>query len=145
MTITHRPSHVGLCVADLDRAERFWCDGLGFERVERFDLTDSLAPGLAEALEVPGPVDLVSQMILLGEMKIELLYYRAPAVEGTPSATRRQRGLTHVSFWVDDVDVAAARLVEYGGTLLPTTRTNPGVAIQFLADPDGTRVELMAP
>jgi catechol 2,3-dioxygenase-like lactoylglutathione lyase family enzyme len=145
MTITHRPSHLGLCVTDLARAERFWCDGLGFERAERYELTDTLAPGLAEALEVPAPVDLISQMIVLGEMKIELLHYRTPQVEGTPSATRRQLGLTHVSFWVDDVDAAAARLVEHGGTILPTTRSNPGVAIQFLADPDGTRVELMAP
>jgi catechol 2,3-dioxygenase-like lactoylglutathione lyase family enzyme len=23
--------HIGLCVSDLDRALRFWCDGLGFE------------------------------------------------------------------------------------------------------------------
>lgn len=143
MTITHRPSHLGLCVTDLARAERFWCDGLGFERAERYELTDTIAPGLAEALEVPAPVDLVSQMIVLGEMKIELLDYRTPAVEGTPSATRRQLGLTHLSFWVDDVDAAAQRLVEFGGTILPTTRTNPGIAIQFLTDPDGTRVELM--
>lgn len=143
MTITHRPSHLGLCVTDLARAERFWCDGLGFERAERYELTDTIAPGLAEALEVPAPVDLVSQMIVLGEMKIELLDYRTPAVEGTPSATRRQLGLTHLSFWVDDVDAAAQRLVQFGGTILPTTRTNPGIAIQFLADPDGTRVELM--
>ena len=80
MTITHRPSHLGLCVTDLARAERFWCDGLGFERAERYELTDTIAPGLAEALEVPAPVDLISQMIVLGEMKIELLYYRTPAV-----------------------------------------------------------------
>lgn len=137
------PSHMGLCVADLERAERFWCEGLGFERAERFDLTDTLAPGLDAALEVPGPVDLISQMIVLGGMKIELLHYRTPAVEGVPSASRRQRGLTHVSFWVDDVDAEAARLVEYGGTILPDTRSNPGIPIQFLADPDGTRVELM--
>lgn len=136
-------SHVGLCVADLDRALRFWCDGLGFERAERYELTDELAPGLAAALEVPGPVDVISQMIVHGGFKIELLHYRNPAVEGTPSSSRRQRGLTHVSFYVDDVDAEAARLVEYGATILPTTRTNPGVAIQFLADPDGTRVELM--
>jgi catechol 2,3-dioxygenase-like lactoylglutathione lyase family enzyme len=143
MTIIHRPSHVGLCVADLDRSVRFWCDGLGFEQAERYDLTDALAPGIAEALEVPSPVDLTSQMIVHGELKIELLHYRSPSVEGTPSTSRRQRGLTHVSFWVDDVDAAAARLVEFGGTILPTTRTNPGIAIQFLEDPDGTRVELM--
>ena len=143
MTITYRASHMGLCVTDLDRSLRFWCDGLGFELAERFDLTDTLAPGLAEALEVPGPVDMVSQMVVMGEWKFELMAYQTPEVEGTPSATRRQLGFTHMSFWVDDVDVEAQRLVEYGGTILPTTRTHPGIPIQFIADPDGARVELM--
>lgn len=143
MTISGRASHMGLCVTDLDRSLRFWCDGLGFERAERYELTDTLAPGLAEALEVPSPVDLVSQMIVLGEWRFELLHYRTPAVEGSPSATRRQLGFTHMSFWVDDVDAEAQRLVEFGGTILPTTRTSPGIPIQFIADPDGARVELM--
>ena len=143
MTISYRTSHMGLCVTDLDRSLRFWCDGLGFELAERFDLTDTLAPGLAEALEVSAPVDLVSQMIVLGEWKFELLHYASPKTHGSPSATRGQLGFTHMSFWVDDVDAEAARLVEYGGTILPTTRTNPGIPIQFVADPDGARVELM--
>lgn len=141
--MTYRPSHTGLCVTDLDRSMRFWCDGLGFTAAERYDLTDTLAPGLAEALEVPSPVSLISQMIVLGDVKIELLHYHSPSVEGSPSASRRQLGLTHLSFWVDDVDAAAQRLVEHGGTLLPKTRTNPGVPLVFLADPDGVRVELM--
>ncbi len=143
MTITYRTSHMGLCVTDLDRSLRFWCDGLGFEIAERFDLTDTIAPGLAEALEVAAPVDLVSQMIVLGEWKFELLHYQTPQVVGAPSATRGQLGFTHMSFWVDDVDAEAKRLVEYGGTILPTTRTHPGIPIQFIADPDGARVELM--
>ena len=143
MTINYRASHIGLCVADLERSLRFWCDGLGFEMAERFDLTDTIAPGLAEALEVPGPVDMISQMVVMGEWKFELMEYQTPPVHGTPSATRGQRGLTHMSFWVDDVDAEAARLVEFGGTILPSTRSHPGIPIQFLADPDGTRIELM--
>ena len=143
MTAAHRPSHVGLCVSDLDRSLRFWCEGLGFEVAEGYDLDDSMAPGIDKALEVPGPVKLRSQMITNGAMKIELLHYLTPAVEGTPSTSRRQRGLTHVSFYVDDVDAAAARLVSLGGTILPDTRQSPGIELVFLEDPDGTRVELM--
>lgn len=56
---------------------------------------------------------------------------------------RNQLGLTHLSFLVDDVDVAACRLVELGGEILPLTRQRPGIDLVFLADPDGTRVELM--
>jgi lactoylglutathione lyase len=144
VTAPLEPSHVGLCVSDLDAALRFWCDGLGFERAEGYDLTSETVPGLERAREVPPPVVLRSQMITNGNMKFELLHYRAPGVEGTPSAHRNQRGLTHVSFWVDDVDEVAARLVACGGTVLADTRTSPGVDLVFLADPDGTRVELMA-
>lgn len=82
-------------------------------------------------------------MITNGALRIELLHYTSPGVDGTPSVRRNQRGLTHVSFWVHDVDAVAARLVEHGGTLLPDTRQSPGVDLVFLADPDGTRVELL--
>ena len=142
--MTVAPSHVGLCVSDLDAALRFYCDGLGFERAESYALTSEDLPGLDRSLEVPAPVSLVSQMIVREAMKVELLHYASPGVDGVPLARRNQLGLTHLSFWVDDVDATAARLVEHGGTLLPDTRTSPGVDLVFLADPDGTRVELMA-
>lgn len=138
------PSHVGLCVSDIDASLRFWCDGLGFERAENHDLSSEMVPGLDASLEVAPPVVLRSQMITNGAMKIELLAYASPGVDGTPASRRNQRGLTHVSFWVDDVDAVAARLVDHGGTLLPGTRTSPGIDLVFVADPDGTRVELMA-
>ena len=138
-----RPSHVGLCVTDLDRSLRFYCDGLGFEKAEGFALDDTTLPGLDRGLEVPSPVSVASQMITAGEVKIELLHYLTPDVEGTPSQHRNQLGLTHLAFWVDDVNAAAARLVETGGTILEHTRCSPGIDILFLADPDGTRVELM--
>lgn len=137
-------SHVGLCVSDLDRALRFYCDGLGFTVAERFDLDASAIPALARSLEVPDAGAFVSQMITSGAMKVELLVYPGRPTEGTPSTSRGMLGLTHLSFYVDDVDATAARLVELGGTLLADTRADVGITLQFLADPDGTRVELMS-
>ena len=137
-------SHFGLCVADIERALRFYCDGLGFETAENYNLDDTMLPGLDLALEVPGPVRLRSQMITNGAVKIELLQFDEPAPVGSPSRTRNVLGFTHLSMWVDDVDIVAARLAELGGTILDTTRTKLGNEIIFLADPDGARVELMA-
>jgi catechol 2,3-dioxygenase-like lactoylglutathione lyase family enzyme len=139
----HTPSHFGICVSDLDRAVRFYCDGLGFELSDRFDLDSETMPGLDRGLEVEHPVTVVSQMIVNGPMKIELLYYPGRAVQGSPSTSRGLLGITHLSFSVDNVDDAAKRLVEYGGTVLENTRSDPGIPIVFLRDPDGTRVELM--
>ena len=139
------PSHLGLCVADLERSLRFYCDGLGFERSVAFDLDDTTVPGIERGLELHAPVSVTSQFVQLGAVKIELLHYRTPQPTGTPSSNRAQLGFTHLSFHVDDVDAVAARLVEYGGTILPDTRANVGVEIVFLADPDGARIELMGP
>ncbi len=138
-----RPSHVGVCVTDLEASLRFWCDGLGFERLHAFTLTSEQVPGIGPALEVDGPVGLTSQMVRLGTLTVELIAYAQPAPTGTPSTSRGHLGLTHVSLLVDDVDAAAAHAVSYGGTLLPGTRQDLGIAVVFLADPDGTRVELM--
>jgi catechol 2,3-dioxygenase-like lactoylglutathione lyase family enzyme len=136
-------SHIGLCVRDLERTLRFWCDGLGFEKAEVYDIKGEFG----EALEVEGDVDVTSQFIRKGAMAIELLHYASPGVVGEPSMRRNQLGLTHVSVVVDDIDAAAAHLVACGGTVLDSTRTGTddpnAVHILFLADPDGTRVELL--
>lgn len=137
-------SHVGLCVSDLERSLRFYCEGLGCALAERYELDGSWVPGLAEALEVTPPAVIVSQMVTSGRLKIELLAWSSPKADGVPSARRNQLGLTHLSFYVDDVDRVAKRLVEFGATLLPDTRQSPGIDLVFLADPDGTRIELMA-
>jgi catechol 2,3-dioxygenase-like lactoylglutathione lyase family enzyme len=139
-----RWSHIGLCVTDLERSMRFYCDGLGCEPAERYELDGTQLPGLAEALEVGAPASVVSQMITHGALRIELIEWRTPPAEGTPSSHRNQVGLTHLSFFVDEIDAAAERLVEHGGRLLEGTRQSPGIDLLFVADPDGTRVEVMA-
>lgn len=141
--MTLRASHLGLCVSDRDAAMRFWCDGLGFEVAEHYDLTDELIPGLAEALEVRKPVTVRSQMIRLGDLKIEVLSYENPAVTGTPSSSRGALGYTHLSFLHPSIDDFSDHLVAHGGTILKETRQNVGIEVVFLADPDGTRIELM--
>jgi catechol 2,3-dioxygenase-like lactoylglutathione lyase family enzyme len=140
---TYRPSHLGICVSDLETSMRFYCEGLGVTAAERYDLTSEALPGLAESLEVGQPVEVCSQMIRNDTMTIELLGYRSPSVAGAPSPSRGLLGLTHLSFWVDDLDAAVGRLVAHGGNLLPDTRHDLGVNLVFLADPDGVRVELM--
>lgn len=133
-------SHLGICVSDLERSLRFYCDGLGFARAE----SHAIGNEFADALEVPRDVALTSQFIRREGLSIELLSYRSPAAHGKPSQSRNQLGLTHLSFVVSDLDAAVERLVECGGTLLETTVTRlEGIQLLFLSDPDGIRVELM--
>jgi catechol 2,3-dioxygenase-like lactoylglutathione lyase family enzyme len=133
-------SHMGLCVSDLDRSLRFYCDGLGFEPLIKYDIGNEFA----HTLEVEGDVQLISQMISRDGLMVELLHYASPGVTGAPSGSRNILGFTHLSFNVDDVDATIARLVEHGGTLVESTRTkNEYGDLVFVADPDGTRIELM--
>ncbi len=133
-------SHMGICVSDLDRSLRFYCEGLGFERGESFPIDSTFAA----ALEVPGEVALTSQFIRRDGLAIELLHFTEPPPTGEPSGRRDRLGMTHLSFNVDDLDGAVAALVAAGGTLLPSTRTAaPGIDLVFLRDPDGVRIELM--
>ncbi len=143
--MSSRPSHFGLCVTDLARSLRFYCDGLGFVPAEGYDLDEQMLDGLDRALEVGGPVKLRSQMIKNGDLKMEFLHFTEPRPTGEPSNRRNQLGFTHLSLFVDDVDVVAARLVELGGEILTDTRAQLGYEVVFVADPDGARVELMAP
>ena len=141
--LSFRPSHIGVCVSDLQASIRFYCEGLGFESGESLDI----GPEYGQALEVAGDVRCTSQFIRREGTTLELLYYASPPVTGQPSQKRNQLGLTHLSFYVEDLDTAASRLIANGGTLLPSTRYDSDdpsqVKIVFVSDPDGTRVELM--
>lgn len=141
---TVRFSHSGLCVSDLDVSLRFYTEGLGFDVAEGYDVGDEVAA----TLEVPLGVQLRSQMIVKDGTKIELLGWTSPAVHGAPSQTRNHLGLTHLSFEVEDMPAIEARLVALGATVIESTRTHIDMGsatldLLFLADPDGTRIELM--
>ena len=92
-----------------------------------------------------GDVRLTSKFLHSGDLRIELLAFATPTAFGKPSASRNQLGLTHLSFSVDDLDAATERLVRHGGKVIEGTRSTPEgrIHIIFLADPDGTRIELM--
>ncbi len=139
-----RVSHTGLCVSDLDAAMRFYVEGLGFEVAETYTAGDEVAA----AGEVTESVKMTSQMIVKDGLRLELLHWAEPGHGGQPSTARNQLGLTHLSFAVDDVAAVEAKLVSLGGTVVESTRTHIAtesitVDLLFIADPDGTRIELV--
>jgi lactoylglutathione lyase len=137
-------SHLGICVSDLERSLRFYCDGLGFEPVA----SHQVGGEFATLMEVEG-VAVESRMLTRDGVTIELLGFESPGHTG--DGDRRpmnQLGLTHLSLRVDDVDAVASIIEEFGGTVVRTTRTTfdlSGAQLDFLycTDPDGVRIELM--
>ena len=137
-----RLTHLGICVANLERSIAFYRDGLGFREVGRLNVGDAAT---AQILEVEGAH---LELVYLDRdgWRIELLHYTSPGYEG--SGERRAMnalGLTHLSFSVDDLDAVAHAITIHGGRVLEETRAvfrsgNHGL---FALDPDGTRIELI--
>jgi lactoylglutathione lyase len=138
-------SHVGICVSDPDRAQRFYTEALGFEPAASFEV----GPEFGRLMEIEG-VQVESRFLKRDGLAIELLHYREPGHTG--SGERRpvnQLGFTHLCLRVDDVDAVATRVAAHGGTVLDHTRTTfeggdgPSMDFVYCTDPDGVRIELM--
>jgi glyoxylase I family protein len=136
--------HVGICVSDLQRSLRFWCEGLGFKAT----MAPEVGSEWSDALEIGGDIEFSANFIEKDGFAFELLHYVRPQAHGTPSTTRNQLGFTHLSMDVDSLDAAIELLTGLGGTYLPSTRTlykgpEATVELAFVADPDGVRIELV--
>ena len=98
-------SHFGICVSDLERSLRFYCDGLGFEKAE----SHPIGSEFAALMDLPD-VAVTSQFIRRGPTAIELLAFTEPEPVGSserrpvhqlgpdppvlPGPRRRRRGRT---------------------------------------------------
>jgi catechol 2,3-dioxygenase-like lactoylglutathione lyase family enzyme len=139
-----RVSHVAIAVTDLPASLRFYVEGLGFEAGPCFESGDEVAA----VSEVDPPVRMRSQYLTKDGFRLELMGWETPAVQGVASRFRNQRGLTHLSFEVDDIVAVEDRLLGLGGHGLPDARVTverepADISLVFLTDPDGTRIELL--
>ncbi len=138
-------SHIGICVTDLDRSRRFYCDVLGFSQLYALDFHDD---EVAATMEQSGAFR--STMLRREDVRIELLQW--VDVETVGDGRRKamnELGFTHLSFRVDDVDELTGAVEAAGGTVHRHTRTVLGDGEDapefiYITDPDGTRIELMA-
>ena len=133
-------SHITVRVSDIERALAFYCDGLGLSVI--FDL--KLEGAGLEA--VTGTRGASGRMIGLlvpgrGRVCIELLGFEQPKSERPPAG--RFAGYSNISLSVDDLDAAYEACIARG--LRPHQKPVEvgGVKMFFLADPDGTPIELI--
>ena len=138
-----RFSHVGICVADLERSLAFYRDALGFRERGRLEVSGEVS----ETLLGLYPVDLQAVYLERDGVRLELLHYASPGHRGTGEPRPMNAlGLTHLSLAVDDLDGAVLVLERAGARVLRATRVhNPelGAHAIFVTDPDGTRIELV--
>lgn len=140
-------AHTGLTVSDLDRALRFWRDGLGMREA----ISQEKQGGYLEAVvREPGAhVRMVHLEFPGGGSRIELFQYLAPE-GGRVDSRPADVGFSHVCVVCPDVNGLLARLVEAGGSPLGPpadvdTGANAGGRCVYVRDPDGHVCELFSP
>jgi glyoxylase I family protein len=138
-----RMTHIGVCVTDLERSTRFYRDLLGFAYRSELRVQGEPSDTL---LRLRG-VDLQAVYLERDGTRLELLHYASPGAvgDGAPRPMNG-RGLTHLSLRVDSVAETVAALRAAGAQILADTRIDIpdfGAAAIFVADPDGTLIELV--
>ena len=138
-----RVAHLGICVRDLERSLRLYRDALGFLPLSEVQVSGDEA---ARLLRLPR-VEQRTVFLERDGLRRALFAFAEPAPRGSgePRAMN-ELGLAALALRVDDLEATAARCTEAGARLLPETRTDhPGFGskLVFLADPDGTLIELI--
>jgi catechol 2,3-dioxygenase-like lactoylglutathione lyase family enzyme len=140
-----RLSHRGICVSDMARSEAFYREALDFADYQDHGLIEGY--DMEKTMQLPG-VRLRAKMLRRADGPvIELLKFETPEATG-PREKRStlQYGLVHLSFYVDDIDAAAGRIVDAGGAVWEPTRAHYAendTTMLYCTDPDGVRIELM--
>jgi glyoxylase I family protein len=133
-------SHITLRVSEMERALVFYRDGLGLREI--FDVRLDGA-GLDAVTGTPGSRGRMVGLLVPGAGKvcIELLGFEHPA--SAPPPRGRYTGYSNISLSVDDLDAAYEACVARGLRPLQRPVEVGGVRMFFLADPDGTPIELI--
>ncbi|MER5177003.1 VOC family protein [Streptomyces sp. NPDC002896] len=135
------PFEAGVVVHDLELMERFYSEALGCRAVHRSHIPKSIAApaGLGGELRV-----VWLQVPSGGRIKLIRPQFDATRAGSAEPLTAR-RGLSYLTFPLDDVDPVVAALSAAGARPLsdPVVVQARGRRISFWADPEGNAVELV--
>jgi len=136
-------NHVSFTVPDIDKAVRFWCDVLGFERTP---VAERRGAWVEKVTGVAGAKIRVVHLHGYGH-HMEFIEYFEGARE-TPTELPDRPGVGHVCLEVDDIHDTERRLLAAGATALGamTEIREPGMRpciAGYLRDPNGIIIELL--
>jgi catechol 2,3-dioxygenase-like lactoylglutathione lyase family enzyme len=136
--------HIALSTPDIDRLTRFYCDVLGFKRV---DWAGGWERGNPIIDEIVGLRDSAARQVMLraGNLFIEVFEYSSPTPKpGEPNRPVCDHGYTHFALNVVDIEAEYARLVAAGMRFhrAPVIDKEAGIAATYGRDPDGNVIEI---
>jgi lactoylglutathione lyase len=130
-------NHVGHCVTDLARSQRFYIELFGFSLDRTLHVPDQPSDKL---LRVAAPLGMTAVYLTLDGLVLELMEFNRPGNPPRRERVMNEPGLTHLSICVDDVADTAQKAVDLGGEILADT--DLGMVV-FIRDPDGQLIELL--
>jgi glyoxylase I family protein len=142
MSTLRAVTHIGVCVSDMERSKRFYCDVLGFRYVRELRVEGEPSNTLLRLRDVKVHAVYIER----DGFQLELLHYTSPpSPRPAPAHAMNDLGFTHLSIQVANVEQAMAALESAGVEVIRSTYIkmgNTGVAV-FVKDPDGLPVELV--
>lgn len=145
MSVISKVSHIGVCVSDLERSIRFYCDVLGFVRSET--MADVHVEGEpSDTLLKLRDVKLDAVYLERDGFRLELLHYERPRSPArAPERSMNDLGFTHLSVQVPDVKLVLEKLEALGVAIDRDTVIEFGgmTVAAFVRDPDGLGIELV--
>ena len=145
MSLITKVSHIGVCVSDLERSVRFYCDILGF--VRSTTMPDVHVEGEpTDSLLQLHDTKLHAVYLERDGFRLELLHYASPKSPGkAPQRTMNDLGFTHLSVQVTDVEATLAKLEAAGVAIDRATviQVSGFTVAGFVRDPDGLGIELV--
>lgn len=143
MTV-QRLSHIGLCVANIERSALFYKEVFGYEKQGELKIGKE-ADALLDLKNTD--LDVVYLQRPSEDTRIELLHFQSPTTEISQNIRAvNLTGITHFSFRVNNMPEVLALIKKYGGQLIESSYSefkDFGVASCMITDPDGTRIELL--
>ena len=132
-------SHVTIRVTDLERSIPFYRNVLGLEQVFDLDLSGS---GLDEVTGGSGMAGRMVGFLVPGNgVMVELICFSGRKMRRDLGGDRL--GYGNLSLGVDDLDAAYQNLLDLGVQPEQKPVEVGGVRMFFVADPDGTRIEII--
>lgn len=128
--------HTMVRVADLDKALRFYSEGLGLLEISRKD--DPV--GRYSLIFLSAPMDRAEADDAPQKAPLLELTYNWPAPDGTTEAYGHGRNFGHLAFEVDDIYALCQKLSDMGYPILRPPRDG---RMAFVKSDDGISIELL--
>ena len=129
MRVVQDSVDIGLLVRDIDACLKFYCQDLGFPKVEQRNIGDR-----------------IQHRIQIGRTLLKLLWSPAQPPPAGPHGRDAQAGYRYITIEVDDAEAAAKELQGRGVVFIAPPHPNSvGDTVAMLEDPEGNTIELFSP